>query len=341
MIAVSIIIPVYNCETYLADCLKSLISQTLKNMEFIFVNDGSRDKSEEIIQKFAKEDNRIQLINQPNQGVSVARNNGIQHAEGEYIGFVDGDDYVEPEMFNTLYLEAKQNNLDILISNFLIEGNQGTTRKASPFPNDVIYQKDFIKSQIVPYFLEKDDLNTCWNKLYTSKLIKSNNVTFPIGMTNGEDSFFNIQSFNNANLVKFINYYGYHYREVEGSATRDLISKDYFKLAVQRYQTNFKSLFKLDLSEEVINKLKAKRFVTNIISIIHLYISSEHAFLTKYKYVNNIVNNKLLRTLLNDEWHWIIENKNKYNKWVLKLIKQKSVSGLILLVGYSNFKNKK
>ena len=103
MSKISIIVPVYNTEKYLSKCLNSLIKQTYKDIEIIVVNDGSKDKSLEIAKKFAKQDNRIKVFNKENGGLSSARNFGIEKASGEYIGFVDSDDYIKENMFEILY----------------------------------------------------------------------------------------------------------------------------------------------------------------------------------------------------------------------------------------------
>lgn len=99
MAKISIIVPVYNTEKFLEKCLNSLINQTLKDIEIICINDGSTDKSLQILEKFANKDKRIQIINQTNSGLSVARNIGIKKAKGEYIGFVDSDDWVDLNFF--------------------------------------------------------------------------------------------------------------------------------------------------------------------------------------------------------------------------------------------------
>ena len=118
MVNVSVIIPVYNAEKYLKDCIESLLRQTLPELEFIFVNDGSKDTSAQIIASYQATDSRITLINQPNQGVSVARNNGIAAAQGDYIGFVDADDTIDPDFFEMDTKESHDSNLDI--ENFLL-----------------------------------------------------------------------------------------------------------------------------------------------------------------------------------------------------------------------------
>ena len=107
MIKLSIIIPVYNVEQYLEKCINSLINQTLKELEFIFVNDGTPDNSVDIIKKYQKIDKRIKLLEKTNGGQASARNLGLKHAKGEYIAFLDSDDYVSENMYQTLYNREK------------------------------------------------------------------------------------------------------------------------------------------------------------------------------------------------------------------------------------------
>ena len=110
---VSVIIPAYNIEDYIGRCLDSIISQTYKNLEIIVVDDGSRDHTGEILDNYAKKDRRIKVIHKENGGVSSARNKGIEAAEGDYIGFIDGDDLIESEMYKTLVDLLEEENADI------------------------------------------------------------------------------------------------------------------------------------------------------------------------------------------------------------------------------------
>ena len=112
---ISIVVPVYNVEKYLSKCLESLISQTLADIEIICINDGSTDKSLEILENYASKDNRVKIINQENQGVSTARNNGLACANGEYVTFVDSDDWLESNSCEELYNKAIQTNSDIVL----------------------------------------------------------------------------------------------------------------------------------------------------------------------------------------------------------------------------------
>lgn len=110
---VSIIVPVYNTEAYLERCLKSLVNQTLKDIEIICIDDGSKDNSVAILKKYSQLDKRIKIIEQENLGVSVARNNGLKLATGEYIGFVDSNDWIDLDFYEKLYNAAKKYDADI------------------------------------------------------------------------------------------------------------------------------------------------------------------------------------------------------------------------------------
>ena len=114
---VSVIVPVYNAEKFISRCITSILEQTIKEIEIIVVNDGSTDQSAEIINSFESLDHRIIHISQPNQGVSTARNAGLRCASGEFIGFVDADDWIEPNMFETLYALSIQHSADLVICN--------------------------------------------------------------------------------------------------------------------------------------------------------------------------------------------------------------------------------
>jgi glycosyltransferase involved in cell wall biosynthesis len=240
---VSVIIPVYNAEKYINQCIESLINQTLQECEFIFINDGSKDESQQIIENYQKLDVRIKLINQENQGVSIARNVGLRIAKGEYIGFVDADDFIEKKMYEILYTTAKQNDSDVIISNFEseIEGHKINTKY--PFPIEVTLNNDYINEEILPYFLKEDNLNTGCNKIYKNKVIRENNLKFPEKVPLGEDGLFNMCFFSFADTMKYIDYTGYFYREVEGSATRNITGMDYFNRAIEVYNMKVPAIY--------------------------------------------------------------------------------------------------
>lgn len=158
---VSVIVPIYNVEKYLAKCLNSLVNQTLKEIEIICVNDGSTDNSAKILEYFTKNDSRIKVISQQNLGISVARNAGLNIATGEYIGFVDSDDWVDLEFFEKLYNVAKENSADISCAGFKRRGKILSTIRKS-YKEIKVYED--INDKVVVDKLPEH--NYIWNKIY-------------------------------------------------------------------------------------------------------------------------------------------------------------------------------
>ena len=145
MIKVSVIIPVYNVEKYIAKCLDSLVSQTLKDIEIIVVNDGSPDNSQSIIDKYVRKYENIKSYTKKNGGLSDARNFGIKYATGEYISFIDGDDYINMSMFEKMYNKAIDEDLDIVVCDSIEVYNQKKVYKKSNFH----YSEDDVKNYII------------------------------------------------------------------------------------------------------------------------------------------------------------------------------------------------
>ena len=172
---ISIIIPVYKVEKYLEKCIKSVLSQTYKNLQIILVDDGSPDNCGNICDDYARVDNRIEVIHKANGGLSDARNVGLKAARGEYIGFVDSDDYVSNEMFENLYNTLISNDVDVSICNFyIVIDNKNIIKNAD---NGVkIYNKLEILKEIL---LDKKIQSYAWNKLYKRELFED--IEYPIG----------------------------------------------------------------------------------------------------------------------------------------------------------------
>ncbi len=206
-VKVSIIIPVYNTAKYLEQCLNSVVSQTLKDIEIICVDDGSTDNSSTILNTYAENDNRIKIITQLNKGQSAARNRGIIEASGEYVGFVDSDDYVHTQMYEKLYANAS--SFDSTITMCSINIHNEKTNKVSQ--NDPYMTLDLFPEKFENCtFSFKDTKNflfricvTPWNKIYKTKFLKSNNIFFPENI-NFEDNVFFYESFMQADKVSLI-----------------------------------------------------------------------------------------------------------------------------------------
>lgn len=341
-IKVSVIVPVYNAEKYLIPCLDSLVSQSLHECEFIFINDGSRDQSSTIIENYAEKDTRIKLIHQENQGVSMARNKGLDAAVGEYVGFVDADDFVEKDMFSTLYSTAQVENYDVVISNFEseIEGRKVVTQY--PFPTDTRLPREYIECEILCFFLKSDQLNTACNKLYRRKVIQEFGVSFPEKVALGEDGMFNILFFSHAACAIYIDYSGYHYREVLGSATRNVLEKDYFKRALEVYTWSIPNMVEKYIGSAKTKQLKSIKLIHSVMSYIYIYLasSSELSLISRLRYVSRMINNPYVREALPHYYSEVYEALSRYEKFIVDMIRKRSTIGLYCGTTYSKFRNK-
>lgn len=339
---ISIIIPVYNAGLYIEACIKSLLNQTFTNCEFIFVNDGSTDSSKIIIESYKEFDKRITLINQQNQGVSIARNNGITIAKGEYIGFVDADDWVENDMYATLFAAINNNNCDIVLCNMSRYFNDIKTNSRYNFPVNEVLKLNYIKQVLQPYLIKNDDLYSSCNKLFKSEIIKKNSIKFPEGNALSEDNIFNLLYFDKVKRFIYLDYAGYNYREVTGSATRNIATKDYFKNVLKIYNFNYRSYMNLSISDEEINSLKEEKLINSVVSLLHLYFTPTKSisFFYRVKYIKKMINNTIVKRIINNNFNKIIENQSRFDKFILIAIKQKSIVKLYLATTYSRYRNK-
>ena len=216
-IKLSIIVPVYNIIQYLPKCLDSILSQTLRDIEIICVDDCSTDSSFSILEEYKSKDDRIKLLKlAKNYGQGYARNRGIEIAQGEYIGFVDGDDYIDPNYFEALYNSAVKNNADISVASIL-------KHKKNYKKYNVIYKKEGIAENI------QDKIKLCgdkkkfffyaWNKIYKTDLIKNNGIEFAQGQIY-EDVIFAIEALYYSNRVVSVPNIKYHYIERKNSSVK-------------------------------------------------------------------------------------------------------------------------
>jgi glycosyltransferase involved in cell wall biosynthesis len=210
---VSVVIPVYGTEPYLRRCLDSVVNQTLRDIEIICVNDCSPDNSLAILREYEKCDSRVKLIDfVQNQGESAARNAAMQVAQGEYIGFVDSDDYVDLDFYEKLYALAVKNGADIAKGDVIVIGCNGKSSRIS-INDRVRTHKAHFKSEF-------------WAAIYKTALIRCNALAFPKGVTNGPDIVFLIKAVYYANTVSTTDEVAYWYIRREISASPRQLSRD-------------------------------------------------------------------------------------------------------------------
>ena len=209
---ISIIVPVYNVENYISKCLGSIINQTEKNIEILVIDDGSTDNSGVICDTIEKSDPRVRVFHKNNGGLSSARNFGIDMARGQYIGFVDGDDYISPDMYETLLRLARDNNADMsMCALYDVFGEK--IRKINSDINEIVVEKE---DAIKMVFEAKIVSVTAVNKLYKKTLF--DDVRYPIGKT-AEDAFVIVDLLSRCNKVAITSAQKYYYIHRRDSIT--------------------------------------------------------------------------------------------------------------------------
>lgn len=258
---ISIIVPIYNVEKYIKQCLLSILEQSYKNLEIILVNDGTQDSSMEIIKSYLL-DSRIKVINKENGGLSSARNRGLEIATGDYVAFIDSDDWIRVDKLMELYNIIQNEKLDFIIGN------------GEYYPSkEKIHKKNYsgIKTGIELFkeMLEKKDyLETVWKCIYNRKFLEENNIKFIEGLLH-EDTSFMFECLIKASKVKYenINFYFYRKREDSIVATKTNVNLYHIlygaNINLKLYQKNSKKIkelntYLLNIYYKIFKELKIK-----------------------------------------------------------------------------------
>lgn len=233
--AFSIIIPVYNVQNDIGNCLDSILAQSYPNFEVLCIDDGSTDRSRQVIQKYAKKDKRIRCFHHENKGVSYTRNIGIHKARGMYIWFVDADDWVEPNALGCIADEIKKHKSDILVFGGEVFFSKDYDGKDSYMDQAFIYFKKNLDTRRTQYrnhsvaalLYEPGSYPLIWNKVYKRSLIISNHIQYEESLKLGEDEAFLFQIYPLADRIDYIPNRLYHYqRNRQGSATELIVKKE-------------------------------------------------------------------------------------------------------------------
>lgn len=274
-IDLSIIVPIYNCEKYIAECIESIILEKNVKFELILINDGSKDNSGEICDFYQKKDKRIKVIHQKNSGVSEARNNGIKNANSKYIMFVDADD----TMSNDWGLKIKS----VLKENYDIV-----------FFQNKFQSTNLDKTNIILNILKIDkfdgwSFSNPWSKIFKTEFIKENNILFDKKIINGEDMLFNIEAITKAKKINISDRNIYFYRISDGQVTKNFNEK------LIESDLNFHKKLKKLLGDTVIGKDKINTILEKCKKNGIYMILKRMCSFKNYNYVKNnidFVNNK-------------------------------------------------
>lgn len=333
MVKISIIIPVYNSEKYLKECLDSIVNQTFEDIEIICVNDGSTDNSLNILEEYANNDNRIMIISQENSGQGSARNNGLNNAVGEYIYFMDSDDILETDTLKDCYNVVKGDNLDFVMFQ-LINFNENDQSYYQEFDYNMPNVGKLVGDSIFSY---KDLDNLIFqvavspvNKLYNKQFLRNINVKFPEDVI-FEDNIFFWNVFLNANRIKFIQHHYYIRRRHSSSTTGNVGIRFVDTLEINnRIHEIFK---KFNLFEKYKKDLFNKKIFLANMRFNQLNDESKSLFFIKMK-------NDFENMILGYGYDEILKNLDKYNKLIFKtVIDSRGFEEFILLKENENLKD--
>lgn len=323
----SIIIPCYNVEKFVQKCTESILVQQGFDFEIILVNDGSKDNTLQVLESLANKDNRINIINQENKGLSGARNMGIENTKGDYIIFVDADDWLEPNAFELISSHFNQEDLFCFSYNRVFE----KTLLSRDLKINGIYEASFIQRRIVGLLGEEladpsqaDSLVTAWGKIYKTKIIKENQIQFTDTKEIGtEDALFNIQYLEFAEKVNVLNIPLYNYLK----NNYESLTKLYKPNLIQQWKNLYSKISDLiQLKNGEFKKALNNRIALSIIGLSLNETFSDKSFSEKKNKISEILHDDFYQKAYQDldlkyfPLHWKLFFFFAKNKWCVSLL---------------------
>ena len=319
-VKVSIIVPVYNVEKFIGRCLESLINQTERSAEIIVVDDGSPDQSGYIADQYSKIDNRIQVIHKINGGLSSARNAGMEKAIGEYVMFVDSDDWLEPNAVEILFYTAKWYNADLVRFMWIRENTQDNikTYEKPLFKNNIKLTRDEIKEKILPIVMTGSKLNSCCKNFILNKIIKENNLKFDEKQLFMEDLIFTLDLLTYSNSYVYIPKILYHYFINDAGLTAT-ITEEKVKYIIRGNLMFFDYLEKWGMDNAENNKILTKRVANSLAtSIVSLITVNGLKIKRTYYSIKNILDNNEIQKILSNFDNSDMKIRNKITLFLIR-----------------------
>lgn len=295
-IKLSIIVPIYNVEKYLDRCMVSLLNQTLKDIEIIMVDDGSPDNCPKMCDEYAKNDNRVKVVHKKNGGLGFARNSGLEIAKGEYIAFVDSDDYVDLNMYEKLYKTAKEYNNEAVFCGFKKEFSPNRFIECKECDTYTEYSSDKMNELVLDFIAAPPHCKSeyihdmsVWHSIYKRSIIEDNNIRFISERDYAsEDIPFQIDFLKCCKKIGFIPNIFYVYCYNGGSLTKSFKPEKFKKIQALYYLLKERTL------ENDKDSLRAKRlFIGYVRAMIRLIVTLEITKAQKLEYIRNIITSNI------------------------------------------------
>lgn len=302
---ISIIIPIYNVEKYLARCLDSVLGQTYKNIEVILVNDGSKDGSLALCEAYAQKDARIKVIDKVNEGVSVARNTGMRAATGKYIGFVDPDDWLEREMYERLYEGISQSEYPIALCNYFRDTKMRSVPKVFEFEKNSLTAEEVV-DKMITHMIGIEDITPkytyimgcVWRGLYEREFFETHELQFTPGITIMEDLVFMVQALLKSKGVYIDHGVYYHYIQNPKSVLHSY-NERMWEDQIRVHYLLEESLKEAGLEEKMRNRLDL-RYISMVFAAIknETFVKTDQEFKDRVLNIKEICTDDKLKTVL-------------------------------------------
>lgn len=302
MLKVSIIVPIYKVEKYLRQCIDSIINQSLKDIEIILVDDGSPDNCPKICDDYKKIDSRIKVIHKKNGGLSSARNAGMKIATGEYIGFVDSDDYIEHDMYEKMYYTAKEHDVDFVMSDYY-KVHETNKTEVSAIIDGGLYNKNKIKNIIYPQLIMKENIDygpllAVWHCLYKNSFLKNNDISFDEVVKYSEDNLFSSTvGYKSESFYYMKGSYFYNYRYNPNSISTTY-KEDSLSVYVEMNNRLYNKFY--NCKEFSFNRQLNLHMIYYTFNYINQVIGSNLTFKEKYKKIKDTMIKKEIRRAFNN-----------------------------------------
>lgn len=342
---VSIIVPVFNAEKFLRRSIESVLNQSYANFELLLVNDGSTDSSKEICSLFAAHDKRISLIHQDNRGPAAARNNGVRHCSGEYVLFLDADDYIAPKSIELLVSAYSTYQPDLVMCNFAKQADTGEileqrvsfTPENQPFIHEIKQLSSSDLLAFVRHFLKYPSnhlISYCWARLYKTSILKQHAISSNEDMRLFEDFVLNLDYISTIEKVVFLNtpLYVYVMHSNHISASMEILNSknllrdmDIFKIKASSYlQSNSSvSMNDIDIRKEIGHTLIHYLIIFLVRTCLQL---SRHNWRLIYREIKTMLNSPLIRESLKQYM------PSKGNSKIIPLLMKHKFVGLTMVV---------
>lgn len=310
---ISIIVPVYNGEKFLRKCIDSIQNQTLTNWQLLLIDDGSTDGSPQICDEYAARDDRIQVIHKRNGGVSAARNDGLELAQGKYIGFVDADDWILPDMYRKLVNQAEQNYADIVMcdAKTVYAGGREELDTITQLSQSVMLERSDLRPELL---LEL--AGATWRCIYRSDLIHKSTLKYPVGIHFSEDRIFNLYAMGYCAKLYYMKE-AYYMRFINDESAVHRFHPDYFERVKSAHKATQLALDTVWSGDRAYKRSYQRQFIGGAIAAINNYYYRTSTFSGREKRlaVKKVCEDEALRTAINEtgcggiRGKWIIASR--------------------------------